>query len=62
MILVPVMVSYDRIYEGLNISTEMINGEKRDYNFFTAVRKITSTGEDQLGNIYVKYLEPINLE
>ena len=40
LILVPVMVSYDRIYEGLNIATEMINGEKRDYNLTTMISKI----------------------
>ena len=56
------MVSYDRIYEGLNIATEMINGEKRDYNLTTMISKISSTGDDSLGHIYVRYLEPISLE
>mmetsp|Transcript_15899 Transcript_15899/g.21538 ORF Transcript_15899/g.21538 Transcript_15899/m.21538 type:complete len:82 (+) Transcript_15899:2256-2501(+) len=62
LILVPVMVSYDRIYEGLNIATEMISGEKRDYTFLSGLKKIHSTGTDALGHIYLRYLEPINME
>jgi len=56
------MVSYERIYEGLNIATEMINGEKRDYTHWSTMKKIASTAKDQLGHVYVKYLDPINLD
>jgi len=62
LIIVPVMVSYDRLYEGLNIATEMIQGEKHDYTFLSSLGKIYSTSPDSLGHIFVKYLEPINLE
>ena len=62
MIIVPVMVSYDRIYEGLNISTEMIQGEKRDYTFFSSINKIWSTSANSLGHIFVKYLDPISVD
>jgi len=35
--IVPVMVSYDRIYEADNLATEMINGQKTDYNLLTSI-------------------------
>jgi len=44
--LVPVMVSYDRIYEGLNIATEMINGERHDYTHWTMFKKLARTGKN----------------
>ena len=59
---VPVMVSYDRIYESGNLATEMIEGEKVDYPFYTSLEKIFKTSHNSLGHIYVKYLDPINIE
>ena len=61
MTIVPVMVSYDRIYESTNLATEMINGVKEDYTLLTSLQKIWNTGQDVLGDIYVKYLEPVDL-
>ena len=60
--IVPVMVSYDRIYESINLATEMINGQKRDYTLYTSMKLAKQTKENVLGHVYVKYLEPINLE
>ena len=54
LMVVPVMVSYDRIYEGLNIAQEMIHGEKRDYTLLSAISYIASAGPDSLGHIYVR--------
>ena len=59
---VPVMVSYDRIYESGNLASEMIEGEKVDYTFLTSLEKIFKTSHNSLGHIYVKYLDPINIE
>jgi len=56
------MVSYDRIYEADNLASEMIKGQKTDYTFFTSIKSIRNTEHNYLGHIYVKYLEPINLE
>ena len=60
--IVPVMVSYDRIYEANNLATEMISGSKKDYTLWTGVKRVASTKKDSLGHIYVKYLDPINLK
>ena len=56
------MVSYDRIYEADNLASEMIKGQKTDYTFLTSIKSIRNTEQNYLGHIYVKYLEPINLE
>ena len=39
----------------------MINGEKADLTMLTALKKLQQIGKDALGDVYVKYLEPINL-
>ena len=59
--MVPVMVSHDRIYESSNLATEMVNGEKQDYNMYTSLQKMMQLPPNSLGAVYVKYLEPINL-
>jgi len=59
--IVPIMVSYDRIYESINLATEMINGQKRDYTLFSSLKLQKQSRENVLGHIYVKHLEPINL-
>ena len=61
LMIVPVMVSYDRILEGLNMATEMIQGEKTDYDFTRAIFAVNGQQKNQLGHVYVKYLNPINL-
>lgn len=60
--IVPLVTNYDRIYEADNLATEMINGKKQNYNIFSSLREIHTTKENSLGHIYVKYLEPIDLE
>jgi glycerol-3-phosphate O-acyltransferase len=41
--IVPVSVSYDRIYEHDNLATEMINGIKTDYTFITSSKQVWTT-------------------
>ena len=60
--IVPVMISYDRIYEQGNLAREMITGERKDYSFVGTMKQMFFTPENSLGEAYVKYLEPINLE
>lgn len=59
--IVPVMVSYDRIFEIQNLSSEMVSGATRNLSFYEAISKIYNIGENQLGSVYVKYLEPLNV-
>ena len=41
--IVPVMISYDRIYESKNLATEMINGQKTDYTLYTSFKRAKKT-------------------
>lgn len=56
------MISYDRIFEHSNLATEMISGEKKDFTLLSSMISIHNRKENQMGNIYVKYLSPVNLE
>lgn len=62
MKIVPVMVSYDRIYEHNNLANEMMEGERVDYSFLESIKEMAKTKKDEIGHIYVKYLEPIDLQ
>ncbi len=55
------MISYDRKYDASNLATEMINGERNDYTLLTAMQHIGTQHKNKLGNIYVKYLDPVNM-
>ena len=61
LVIVPVNISYDRIYESQNLAIEMINGVKQYYTVFNTLDKMWNLSKDSIGDIYVKYLEPINL-
>jgi glycerol-3-phosphate O-acyltransferase len=62
VMIVPVMISYDRIYEQGNLSREMITGERRDYDFTGTMKQMFFTPENSLGEVFVKYLEPVNIK
>lgn len=55
------MISYDRIFEHTNIAEEMISGEKHDYNLLSALWNVFKRKENQMGDVYIKYLNPINV-
>ena len=59
--IVPIVINYERIYEQENLSIEMISGQKKEYNFITALHKMITARQDSLGRVYVKYLNPIDL-
>ena len=61
IVIVPVMINYDKKFESGNIALEMVSGQKRDYTMITSIQKIATTNEDALGQVYVKYLDPINM-
>ena len=62
IVIVPVNISCDRIYESKNLATEMINGVKEDYTFTATLQKMWNRKKDSLGDTYVKYLQPIHLQ
>ena len=61
MIIVPVMISYDRIFEQGNLTQEMITGEQKSYTIGSTFQSLFATTPNKYGESHVKYLEPINL-
>ena len=58
------MISYDRVFEIENLTTEMIIGKQEDEKLFTLtdfMKKMLSYKKNCFGNIFVKYLEPIEV-
>ena len=60
--IVPVMISYERIFEKKNFTIEMISGKKDKLytrtDFINTLRNLTP---NVYGNVYLKYLEPIHI-
>jgi len=58
------MVSYDRIFETQNLTSEMVKGKGKGHelSFFEYMHRIYTFRQDQLGEVFVKYLEPIHVK
>ena len=61
MILLPVSVTYDRIFEMNNLSSEMISGEMDEPGIIGIADKLRTLNKDQLGRIFVNFAEPISM-
>ena len=44
--IVPVMVCYDRVFEALNLATEMVSGVEREMSFVESLGKIWNFREN----------------
>lgn len=62
LVIVPVMASYDRIFETGNLTQEMVNGKITELSFVEALKRIQGLSPDSLGEVFVKYLEPIHVK
>ena len=61
LVIIPVNISCDRIQESLNLANEMINGTKDYYTLYNIMQRARAMSKNEIGDVYVKYLEPINL-
>ena len=62
IVLVPVNVTYDRLIESANMANQMISGDTRPNGFGEVIYKLTNRLQSlNIGDIFVKYLEPIHL-
>jgi glycerol-3-phosphate O-acyltransferase len=59
--IVPVAMNYERIFDSKLLSNEMLSGELEDLHFIKLMRMIYNMPTNKLGNVYVKYSEPIDL-
>jgi hypothetical protein len=62
LVIVPVMASYDRIFETHNLTSEMVKGQGQELSFLEYMKRIYSFRRDQLGEVFIKYLEPIHVK
>lgn len=63
IVLVPVMVSYDRLFEANYVAEGVFDGTKHPESSITQLsRKVLMPQANSLGNVFVKYLEPIQLK
>ena len=62
LVIVPVMVSYDRIFEHHNLTSEMVKGQGQELSITEYIKRMHSFKKDQLGAVFVKYLEPIHVK
>ena len=61
IVIVPVMASYDRMLETHNLTQRMVQ-DKRLESFMDSVKKLNYFKKDQLGEVFTKYLEPIEIK
>ena len=59
--IVPVTITYERQYDIALLTHELVSGKKVDYNLLQTVRKIYQMPANNLGKIFVKYQEPIQI-
>jgi len=63
VVLVPVMISYDRLFEANYIAEGVFEGTKHPESSMTQLSKrILMPQANSLGNVFIKYLEPIQLK
>ena len=57
----PINICYDRLFESINIATEMISGKNRFMGIYEAIFKLGNFNAGQFGNVFVKCLKPIKV-
>jgi glycerol-3-phosphate O-acyltransferase len=62
LVIVPVMASYDRIFETHNLTSEMVKGQGQELSFLEYMKRIYTFRPDQLGEVFIKYLTPIHVK
>ena len=62
IVIIPTMISYDRIFELHNLTSEMVKGSGKELSFAEYLKRMYTFNRDHLGEVFVKYLEPIHLK
>lgn len=61
LVLIPVTINYDKIYEGQQFPFELLGDESKRESILKMGRNILWTGE-KYGRVHVKYCEPISVK
>ena len=60
--IIPVSIIYERLFDANLLASEMISGEFGELNLFQLLNIIYQMPRNKLGNVYVNYSEPIDLD
>ena len=60
--IIPVSIIYERLFDANLLASEMISGQFGELNLFQLLNIIYQMPRNKLGNVYVKYSEPIDLD
>lgn len=61
MIIVPVSICYDKIYDGNAIPNVLLGEKVQGPSLLASIKNMVFTKED-FGKVYIKYGEPISLK
>ena len=61
LVIVPVQINYDRVFEQGNLSQEMITGQQEEYSLYSTFQAILDAQTNSYGEAHVKYLDPIDI-
>jgi len=61
LVLIPVTINYDKVYEGQQFPFELLGDESKRESVFKMLRNIFWVNE-QYGKVFVKYCKPISLK
>jgi glycerol-3-phosphate O-acyltransferase len=57
-----VSINYDRIFDGTFLAEETLDGNfKPESTLLDISKKILSMNKERIGNVFIKYLEPLDL-
>jgi len=59
--IVPVHISYDRIFEASYLANEVVSGKFSNFNFVELMQNIFKMRKGKLGKVFVKYAPEIDL-
>lgn len=62
MKVIPVIITYDRIFDASYLANEMVSGEFTQINMVQLLKQIYQYNNDKLGKIIVKYANPIDID
>lgn len=61
IVLIPLSINYDRIFEMDNLANEIISGENQDLRNIDVAARLNSIVKGSLGNTYIRFGEQIML-
>lgn len=61
VVIIPVMASYDRIFESNNFKSKMVSEAPQETSLIWSLKSLYMKKKDKFGEVYIKYLDPITI-